>query len=410
MKRKFLITTDVRFWRRQTGAQQRIFALADFLRTRDFDLRVCFTSSLTDSSPSEARSIVESGFEIISLIDDWRPNGVWQKMTWQAKCVANSVFPAPTNPHLSTSGKPFTAFKSKEITKRFHQLLREETPEIVLIEYATLAYLVPTTENRRNIRFLIDTHDILWKRNQVFLQNGFHHWVDITSEQETEALKKFDLILAIQPDEAKQLSDMVHDQVPVVVVGHPTQAHVSLNPPRQSKSTVLGMLASANDANFQSLTWFFDNVWKRCNHSNDLQFVLAGSITDSIDETELPANVRLLGRIDKLPEFYDQIDVVINPVQFGTGLKIKTIEAFAFGKPLLSTTHGISGITFASSDPPYLLADTAEEWIESLTRLNQNPDLKSSLSQRAFSFAQSKLSPDVVYADLLTELLRLCTR
>lgn len=408
MTRKFLITTDVRFWRRQTGAEQRIYAMADFLRANGFEINVCFTSGLEAISSAEAHQIADLDCKVTSLVDDWQPDGLWQKMAWQAKCIAHAVFPASQHSPLPPN-RPFAEFESNETRRRFYQFLKHEQPDIVLIEYATLAYLVPPKHERGSTKFVIDTHDILWKRNEAFQQNGFQHWVHISAAQETAALLRFDLILAIQTEEAELLSQMVEDQVPVVVAGHPIQAQA--NPPGDEKlsedRTTFGMLASANAANVQSLNWFFDNVWKPFKELENVEFILAGSIADKIPSSDLPNNVRLLGRVEKLSDFYDHVDVVINPVQFGTGLKIKTVEAIAHSKPLLTTSHGLSGIQATESNFPCVCGDTAEEWMESMQKLAQGSDMRRMLSERATSYAQSNLDPRKVYADLLTSLSQL---
>lgn len=51
----------------------------------------------------------------------------------------------------------------------------------------------------------------------------------------------------------------------------------------------------------------------------------------------------MLGQVDCLDNFYKLADLYINPMIVGTGIKIKTIETFAYGVPLLSTEFGTTG-------------------------------------------------------------------
>ena len=51
-----------------------------------------------------------------------------------------------------------------------------------------------------------------------------------------------------------------------------------------------------------------------------------------------------MGRIDRIEDFYSAVDVAINPMIAGTGLKIKTVEAMNFGVPIVSTISGSEGL------------------------------------------------------------------
>jgi glycosyltransferase involved in cell wall biosynthesis len=55
-------------------------------------------------------------------------------------------------------------------------------------------------------------------------------------------------------------------------------------------------------------------------------------------------NVRFEGHIEQLARFYDEVRVVIAPIRYGAGVKLKTVEALQHGVPVVSTTVGAEGI------------------------------------------------------------------
>jgi hypothetical protein len=55
--------------------------------------------------------------------------------------------------------------------------------------------------------------------------------------------------------------------------------------------------------------------------------------------------VEVLGRIDSLSSFYDDIDAAIVPIDHGGGIKAKAVEAMAYGVPVLATEHVASGFS-----------------------------------------------------------------
>ena len=56
--------------------------------------------------------------------------------------------------------------------------------------------------------------------------------------------------------------------------------------------------------------------------------------------------------------FYAAVDCVLNPMVPGTGLKIKTVEALAHGRPVLGTEWAFSGLPV--EHPGHRAADVAE--------------------------------------------------
>ena len=95
------------------------------------------------------------------------------------------------------------------------------------------------------------------------------------------------------------------------------------------------------------------------------RLLVAGSICG-----RLPADVRpfeSVGRVDHLDDFYDLVDLVVNPMPFGTGLKIKSVEAICQGLPLIATEAAMVGLP--ARHPLHRLA-SPEEVADRLGQLN----------------------------------------
>jgi len=81
------------------------------------------------------------------------------------------------------------------------------------------------------------------------------------------------------------------------------------------------------------------------------ELILAGGVCETFaDRVEDGESIltrvapKMLGRIDRLDDFFSSCDIVTNPERGGTGIKIKTIEAMAFGAAVLTTEAGAVGI------------------------------------------------------------------
>jgi glycosyltransferase involved in cell wall biosynthesis len=106
-----------------------------------------------------------------------------------------------------------------------------------------------------------------------------------------------------------------------------------------------------------------------------------------------------------LPDFYRRCDVVVNPVAWGTGLKIKTIEALAFHRPVLASEH--AGSHLEAIESGVLTCRDPQSWIDCLQTLATRPEQLERLQHQARNYARRALSPAAVYGDLAQQLQQL---
>jgi len=114
--------------------------------------------------------------------------------------------------------------------------------------------------------------------------------------------------------------------------------------------------------------------------------------------SEVPAGVTLHGLVPSLEPYYADAAVVLNPVPYGTGLKIKTVEALCFGKALVTTPSGVIGLP-RDGDLPYVIAEIGD-MAAPVSELLASPDRRDALGAAALAFARGRFAPEVAYAGL----------
>nr|WP_242482030.1 glycosyltransferase [Paracraurococcus ruber] len=101
----------------------------------------------------------------------------------------------------------------------------------------------------------------------------------------------------------------------------------------------------------------------------DLPWLLAGRILRRRD-LALRSQPLRMPEVAEPGDFYDAAECVLNPMVPGTGLKIKTVEALAFGRPVIGTRWAFSGLP--AEHPAQALEDVPgvvgmmREWRDSL--------------------------------------------
>ena len=101
--------------------------------------------------------------------------------------------------------------------------------------------------------------------------------------------------------------------------------------------------------------------------------------------------VRLLGVVPEVRPLYEAADAAIVPLRAGGGTRIKILEAFSYGRPVVSTTIGAEGIT-ATSGTDILLGDTAEDFAARCVELMSAPHLADWLAANALRLVTNAYS------------------
>jgi glycosyltransferase involved in cell wall biosynthesis len=109
---------------------------------------------------------------------------------------------------------------------------------------------------------------------------------------------------------------------------------------------------------------------------------LAGAICNALPASPHPFIAH--GIVDSVSDFMRSIDVIVNPMLGGTGLKIKSLEALSYGKPLVATIDAMTGIDTIHEG--HRLADIGQI-VRRLAALAEEPDRlddESAISRRVF--------------------------
>lgn len=215
----------------------------------------------------------------------------------------------------------------------------------------------------------LDTHDMFANRDKALKKDGIDgNWYSTTPAEEAKAFNRADRVLAIQESEAESFRKAT-DQT-VTTLGHylPAQFLKPTQTPKGRKLKV-GYLASNNPINQHSLHYFGKILTDRSNMLEAMSFHLAGAICSSDTAQNIP--FEKLGFVDTVASFYEDMDIILNPNLGGTGLKIKSVEALSYGKPLVATRDAMVGI---ETTEPFHQCENIETLADALAHLANTPE------------------------------------
>lgn len=240
-----------------------------------------------------------------------------------------------------------------DITAAALRLCSQKQFDICVLNYVWYSKLLKALPE--NVVRVIDTHDVFGGRAEKFVDIGLDPaWFHTSVEQEAIGLDRADFVVAIQEDEAKTLRARTRSKVWTVGCLSPGD-FLPLRDKVPTERLSVGYVASGNPFNVASILALVEAARERPEMWAKVEIHIAGPVCEQLAAVAHP--FRLRGVVESISEFYRSIDVAINPMLGGTGLKIKSLEALGFGKPLVATADAMTGI--ATNHPGHLLAGSS---------------------------------------------------
>lgn len=105
--------------------------------------------------------------------------------------------------------------------------------------------------------------------------------------------------------------------------------------------------------------------------------------------------VTIVGPVKDVAAEYASARVMVVPLRAGSGTRIKILEAFSFGTPVVSTSMGAAGLA-VTDDVHLLIADTPVEFAAACLRLLRDDRLAAKLAGNAHAWLRETHSLDGV--------------
>jgi len=289
---------------------------------------------------------------------------------------------------------------SPQLAHFVSRLARKYKPVGVIAEYIFLtdcfALLKP------DVLKIVDTIDVFSLKEAQVVSYGIDDpWI-CTAEEERAYLLRCNLIVAIQEEEGAVLRKLAPEKE-VITVGIDFDVDDAITEGGIDPNRIV-VVGSDNPLNVHGLKSFFEHCWseiKLAHPAVRLDVVgLVGPLCKIDDRS-----VNYITRADDLRALYQRSRIVINPTVAGTGLKIKSVEALAHGKPLVAWPRGVDGLDYSGA-PPYVKCESWKEFGTAVISLLRSHDEATALGCRALDYAQTKFDAASVYAPLKARLAR----
>jgi len=309
-----------------------------------------------------------------------------------------NVFKAFVNYMFSILPYNATRFISKDYSNKLKEILKSETFDIVQLEGPYVGFYIPIIKKLSKARIVLREHNLeheIWLRilnqkkniiQKIYLKNLTKR----IAKFEKKIIKLCDAILPITPRDKEQLLKEGYSQpmhLTPVGIDVPT---IDLKITHQNAITYIGALDWM--PNQEGLIWFIDKVWPEVIKNNPyIIFHIAGRNAPIWLEKKLTStkNVLFHGEVDSSYNFLRAADIMIVPLFSGSGMRVKIIEAMAYGKVVITTSIGIEGIE-AIHNEHLFVTDDPQKFTNYILDLIGDEDMKIKIINKAINLVKEK--------------------
>lgn len=198
---------------------------------------------------------------------------------------------------------------------------------------------------------------------------------------ELTALNKADLVVVNNTKDRTLLeSNNVYTKIFMWSPYFENLSHIDRSNPEKMKVIFYG--AMNREENWMSAIWFIEKVMPLL---SDIDFYVVGAHPNERLKAYQSDKVHVLGYVESLDEIFKSATCLVAPLVLGAGIKVKILEAFSAGIPVLTNRIGIEGIP-AQDGVDYIHCEEAEDYACAIRDIvNKTIDVKNiSRNERNF--------------------------
>ncbi len=283
-------------------------------------------------------------------------------------------------------------FANEDVEWLIHRQIYRRQIDVLQIEYTAMA------QYRGDYRRLVTTlfeHDVYFQS----IARGLGHWPAILDEikarieylralrYELNVLPRFDQVQVCTPANRDYLLSFRPDLAPRLQAGLRAgidTARYEFRPCGREPFTMLFVGSFRHDPNRVAVDWFMHEVLPRIlERQPAARLVVAGSDPPPPHVYGGQAkSVEMLGYVEDVREPLARYAVFVCPILSGSGVRVKLLEAFAAGIPVVSTRVGAEGL--ASEDGTLCaISDDPAEFAGRVLALFEKPETAADMARRA---------------------------
>jgi glycosyltransferase involved in cell wall biosynthesis len=343
------------------GGPLRTASLIEYLAQRYAIHAIVFREP---GSPDPARAVPPGRIEKLDVLE--LPHHSKQPL---ARALRNSMRLVRNTPPLMDRFSGFAATLS--------ELVSSNRYDVAILEHFWCApYLEQIRPHAR--RVILDLHNVEshWHESLAGSEGGarsfaLRRFAAAARGLESRWLPGFDSLLVTSKQEAGRVRRVVaHPDITV----YPNALPLIPAPAPLKRS---GLVFSGNleyPPNIAAIRFFRDSIWPELRARSGLIWRIVGKNPDVIRSlVHGDPRIEVTGFVEDAVDAIASAEIAVVPVLSGSGTRIKILEAWAAGTPVVSTPVGAEGLDYQDGQE-LLIAEQPSRFVDAVSRLLDAPD------------------------------------
>lgn len=307
---------------------------------------------------------------------------------------------------------PTSKFCAPKVFKDLARFIEGRGFDIVHADHTFLAPLAFFAAEKTGARIGIRLHNIeamIWKRyadtiapspKRMFLRAQANKIL----REESEFISKADVNFAITEEEKIAALEMAPNaKVVVASAGIDPDSWSPDSSIKRDPSALILATTYKWRPNVDAVDWFAEKVMPAVKKRNpDARLTLLGKNPPDSLKYYRKIGVDPIGYVESIKPYLDRSSIYVAPLFAGAGIRIKILEAMAAELPVVATPISAEGISARDAEGLFVRR-TAEEFVETVSGLIENPDDARTAGKAARKFVSEFFSWDKNVGIMLEE-------
>ena len=317
---------------------------------------------------------------------------------------------------FSNNSYNIVRFYSAEFDEKLKEILSAKEFNLIQLESLFMVPYLETIRKYSTAKVVLRSHNVefkIWERMTALAPFGFKkayfkHLTDRLKNYEISHLNSYDMLVAITEEDADFFKSSGCN-IPIAVAPFA----VAIDDYKMNSTAVethsLFHLGSMDwMPNIEAMKWFLETVWKKIHKKfPDLKFYIAGrNMPDEFKNLKLK-NVEVIEDVNDAKKFISSKQIMVVPLQTGSGMRVKIIEGMALGKTVISTSIGAEGID-STHLKNILIANTPDEYIYWIEKCLLDKTLSETIGSNAKSLIETTYDNKIISKNLIQLYQNIC--
>lgn len=299
----------------------------------------------------------------------------------------------------------------KPMQQLLARLLASEQFDVIHADQVSMAQYGLTDHSPRRV---LDLHNAMYLVTQRLADHEPNPIRRLVAQRETRALADYEARLCAQYDQVVFVTDedrraietqtaRLNLSIPpdrfttIPICSDPSSKRPIKPVPQPQRVTALGVMFWPPNA--EGVLWFAQEAWPtvRAEFPNACLTIVGKNPPQSLLDLNGVENVEVTGYVPDLDRLLAETAAFIVPLRAGGGMRVKILDTWCWGLPIVSTSIGAEGILIRDGEN-ILIADSAEALSAAVRRILREPSLAQVLRENGRHWVEEKYDWRQVYA------------